>query len=383
MSREELGSAAEGARVRGARVWGARVWGSQAGGSQAGGSQAGPPGGGTVHDDLDAPPPGGSTGSSHDDAPPEEGAAGAQGERGQQGERGGRRERGRRVAALLLAAAAGAGGALLAVRGSDAGSASLVSVGSYADTTSGVWGADGELTLVVAVANTGESDLLVLGGGTRTADGDLVGELAPTGFAPAADRAGDEGITQLPSRSTNLVELTMSGSCDDPPAWDLWLRVRTPSGSTSEVPVTVLDDPSRPGSTGFEGACAYAAPEPSSPPAVVGQRSSDGGLVLRVVNDTGAPYDVEVVAGGVAGLALVDPDVVLPPSGTSDVAVRIAPTSCESALAASDLVQDVELLATPSEGDGAGAGPVRLSLDPSGAGVLVGVAVGRACAAGA
>ncbi|WP_299035964.1 hypothetical protein [uncultured Pseudokineococcus sp.] len=314
-----------------------------------------------VHDDLDAPPPGTTAERAQDGAPGSPG-------------------RGRRVGALLLAAGLGAGGALLAVRGSDADGAALVSLGSYPSSYSAAWAEEDELSLTVVVGNTGEEDLVVLAGGVRTAEGDAVGELEPSGFA--APRETGEGVADLPSGGTAVLGLTVGGSCEDPPAWDPWLRVRTPSGDTADVAVAVLEDAESARFEGFEDACTFSLDDQPFTPSVVGQRGSDEGLVLAVRNDTESPYGVEVLSGGVAGLELVDADVVLEPSSTTDVAVRVAPRSCESALEAPDLVTDVAIRATRS-GDGQGASTVRLDLDVFTAGSAVGVGVGRACAAGA
>jgi len=342
-------------------------WGTP-GAAAPGSAAALPVGDAPGHDDLDAPPPGRATGG----APADDDAAAAEGRR---------RGRGRRVTALLLAAALGAGGALLAARGQDAGGASLVALGSYPDSSGGTWGQDGDLSLTVVVGNTGDQDLVVLGGGNRTAGGVVVGEVAPTGAARAQDRPGAGDVADLPSGSTAVLQLTVSASCEEPPPWQPVLRVRTPSGDTAEVAPAVLQDPTGSGLSGFEDACSYALLDQPFTLYVVGQRISREGLVLRVRNDTDAAYGVEVLSGGVAGLELVDPGVVLEPSGTTEVAVRIAPRSCEAALRSSDLVTDVAVQARRS-GEGEGAGVVRLDLDPYGTSGAVGVGVGRACAAG-
>lgn len=292
-----------------------------------------------------------------------------------------RSARWRRAGALALAAALGAGAALLAVRGSDADGASLVALGAYPQDVGGLWGRGEELSLTVVVGNTGADDLVVLGGGTRTGAGDPVGELGPTGFAPVDDRPAD-AVAALPAGATAVLEMTVAGSCEDPPRWEPWMRVRTPTGDTADVPLAVLRDPTGAGTTGFEDACASVGGDTAFTPFVVGQSSTDDGLVLQVRNDAEAPYVLEVLAGGVAGLELVDPDAVVAPGGTTEVALRVAPRRCGAALGASDLVSDVALQATRS-GEAGGARSVRLDLDLFSAGTVVGLAVGRACAAGA
>ncbi|WP_425567227.1 hypothetical protein, partial [Pseudokineococcus marinus] len=317
-------------------------------------------------DDLDAPPdrPGGAR--AH--ALPRGGAGGAL----------------RRAAALLLAAAVGAGGVALASRGSDPEGARLVSLGAYPVGYGASWGQGEDLSLTMVVGNTGDDDVLVLGGGTRDDQGRLLGEVVPDGRTPVVRREGAEPVAELPAGGTAQVRVVVPGTCGDPPPWEPWLVVRTDSG-TAQVPVTVLRSPDVVPAEGadvpdgaFAEACSFAVASPAFTPAVVDQRSTEEGLVLRVRNDADASYEVRVLSGGAAGLALAETGVV-EPSTTTEVLLRADPPSCDVALETPDLVVDVVLEAVRREGDD-GAASVRLDLDPFAAGTAVGLAVGRACA---
>ncbi|MEJ5867494.1 hypothetical protein WDV85_07050 [Pseudokineococcus sp. 5B2Z-1] len=321
-------------------------------------------------DDLDAPParPGGA----RDHALP-------------RGSRGGVGGALRRAAALVLAAAVGAGGVALASRGSDPGGARLVSLGAYPVGYGASWGQGDDLSLTMVVGNTGDEDVLVLGGGTRDGQGRLLGEVVPDGRTPVVRREGAEPVAELPVGGTAQVRVVVPGTCGDPPPWEPWLVVRTSSG-TAQVPVTVLRSPDIAAAEGadvpdgaFAEACSYAVASPAFTPAVVDQRSTEEGLVLRVRNDADASYVVRVLSGGAAGLALAGTGVVVEPATTTEVLLRADPPSCRVALEAPDLVVDVVLEAVRREGDD-GAASVRLDLDPFAAGTAVGLAVGRACA---
>ncbi|MEJ5944617.1 hypothetical protein WDZ17_04835 [Pseudokineococcus basanitobsidens] len=296
-------------------------------------------------------------------------------------DRPGRRSRGARLrgaTALLLAAALGAGGALLAVRG-DGTDVRLVVVSAAPDLGADVRAgrpADG-LAVRLVVASLATQDLTVVGGGTSGPRGRLEGAVGTAGAA----RAGGPGLDRapaVPATGTGELVLEVPGTCDDPPPWRPWLRVLGASGATEVVDLEGLPEAAR--DEPLRDVCALQARTRLSPVSVTGSRTTPEGTVSLALTSTApVPYRLRVDDGGISGLSPVVEGVEIPPGTTTQVALAVAPPRCLGAVRADDLLGDALVQAVRSGGDD-GDGPEVVPVDLSVAEAHIALAVGRVCA---
>jgi len=316
-----------------------------------------------VTDDLDGPP------ADPGRTPPTDG--------GPRGVRALLRPGGRRAVGLLVVGALlGAAGTGLAVRARDADRVALAAGESWGSGL--VPGDTGDLIQVnLVLVNTGDEDVEVVGGGVGR-DERVEGEVSQ--LRPG--RAVPDGGAVVPAAGSAYLNLSVTASCDDLPAWEPWVRVRTAGGGTPVVDLPAVDTGIGFGGVGgdpLSQACVDLPP--TTTPSVVGAEvGAEGVLSVTVDNATDVAYTVAVDEPGPLGVALEagGGGAVVEP-GQTTVRLTIAPPDCDAALALGVEQLVPALVARRSDDAGTGPGESFLFLDPYSTGTGLGVALGRAC----
>ncbi|WP_298989302.1 hypothetical protein [uncultured Pseudokineococcus sp.] len=280
--------------------------------------------------------------------------------------------------AVLVAAALGAGVALLAVRAQEAADVRLLLVSAFPDLDG--TGDDG-LALDLRVVGLGAQDAVVLGGGTGPPGEGVAGSVEVGGRARVpSDRAGEALV--VPAGGVGAFVLRLEASCEAPPDWRPWLRVRTDGGGARVVALQSPEGAEGPAQDVLTSACELRRRTALEPVRVVGHGLEEGGRAVGIAleNTSDVAYRLRVLGGGgISGVALPDGQAELRPGVTTSVVLAVDPPRCAGALRVGDLTSDAGLLAQRTAGDDAD-GPPLVPVDLSSAATEVALAVGRACA---
>ncbi len=307
-------------------------------------------------------------------------------------ERGGRarallQPAGRRAVALVLVGVlVGTAGSLLAVRARDADRVALASAGAFGSGFASTGDGDPQLQAQVLLVNAGDRDVELVGVGIGRADARVEGTVLSVGDTYGLPAEAEDEQSVVPAGGTALVTVAVPGSCEAPPAWEPWVRVRGEGGRDVVVDLRAETDTYGGGGTALLSAScadAFAVTTPS----VVGTSATDDGFTVEVQNLTDVAYTVVAPRPGPLGLT-VDPEAegaaedggVLVPSGqTVTVPLRVDPPDCAAALALDQPSGSVLLRAERVGEDGEGPGSADLPPDTFFYGERVGLALGRAC----
>ncbi|MEJ5915795.1 hypothetical protein [Pseudokineococcus sp. 1T1Z-3] len=279
------------------------------------------------------------------------------------------RRRVRQVGALVVAAGLGAGGgALLATRGGGLDDVRLLATTAYPYGSSAEEdGGPQELSVATVLVNGGEEEVTVEGGWLGPGPQDLPlrvrGDGALTSPLRLADRDQAEADQAeadpvvLEAGGSALVTMTVSASCDDLPAWEPRLAVRTATGAAGDVDLRQLEDLYSPGGSVEGGgplaeACEVVALGGQGGSAtVVSHELTAEGVDLQVQVEGDVPLELAVASGGAAGVSLPDGPARLEPGAATTVALRVDPPDCAAALALDDVTEGLDLRLSTAGGD--------------------------------